>query len=556
MSKQYGMTWNQAYTLYFCHGLSAWNARSYEFAAVLFTTAAYPGGLKAASLIGLSASVATICYGSAIGRWIDTGASRLRTLLATILVNRITIIAACVFWFLIVSETGISSTSSHADPTNSKSSENSTSIFNGILKTSAFIILLGLGIIENLSRKANVISIERDWVPVLSPIGVTQKYTLTQVNATMARIDIGCKLIAPILVSWGFSIISSVKLCVALVALINTLSLGAEWLIANRLWNMCHALREPKPRGENDQETRDPEIDSRHQQSLGIFYIVNSYIVSQVSDFMESLRAYFSAKVWKPSLAMCITHASVLSVTSITVVFFLNSGYSLRLITIAEAVSAVFELSSTVVVPIAVKRLQSFEKSNTAEYQMVSQTESVEDHHDEEEHKRALADENVIRSVDPAITHVGFWGIASMVLILVPATPILLYLNYHLKYPIEKGSSSPTFYDYTFLSLVLLFCLCASRLGRGVFALATQQLAQSHVSPNQRSAFAGTEQAFVSTFGLGHNLGTLIWSEPSQFGWLALASFVTICISVGLYKSWMGKQKRNSDQVESFSWRR
>ena len=63
-----GMNRRQAYTLYFCHLLSAWNARCYEFAAVsilvlrdlvwtltrlkvLFIHAAYPGRLRAISFL-------------------------------------------------------------------------------------------------------------------------------------------------------------------------------------------------------------------------------------------------------------------------------------------------------------------------------------------------------------------------------------------------------------------------------------------------------------------------------------------------------------------------
>lgn len=37
------------YNLFLCHFLSTWNARSYEFASVLFTAAAFPEGLSAAS---------------------------------------------------------------------------------------------------------------------------------------------------------------------------------------------------------------------------------------------------------------------------------------------------------------------------------------------------------------------------------------------------------------------------------------------------------------------------------------------------------------------------
>jgi hypothetical protein len=63
---QVGLRWNMAaemftdrdvvtrkvaYTLYLCHLLSTWNARTYEFATVIFTAAAFPKDLTASSVL-------------------------------------------------------------------------------------------------------------------------------------------------------------------------------------------------------------------------------------------------------------------------------------------------------------------------------------------------------------------------------------------------------------------------------------------------------------------------------------------------------------------------
>jgi solute carrier family 40 (iron-regulated transporter), member 1 len=45
------VTAKMAYMLYLCHFLSTWNARVYEFGAVVFTAAAFPGGLMASSIL-------------------------------------------------------------------------------------------------------------------------------------------------------------------------------------------------------------------------------------------------------------------------------------------------------------------------------------------------------------------------------------------------------------------------------------------------------------------------------------------------------------------------
>src|SRR6266480_1163431 len=234
-----GMNRRQAYTLYLNHALSTWNARNYEFAALLFTASAYPEGLRAASLIGVSASLAAICFGSAIGRWIDHGASRLRTLLATIAINRCTIVAACLLWFFIVGS------QPSKDPAFDTETSESTAILHGTMKSVAFSLLLLLAIIESLSRKANVISIERDWVPILAPVTTSGGYTLTHVNAMMARVDMICKLISPIAVSWFLSVVS-IRVGVVVVAVTNGMSFAAELWSAGKLWNQCPQLSELK----------------------------------------------------------------------------------------------------------------------------------------------------------------------------------------------------------------------------------------------------------------------------------------------------------------------
>jgi iron-regulated transporter 1 len=121
----------------------------------------------------------------------------------------------------------------------------------------------------------------------------------------------------------------------------------------------------------------------------------------------------------------------------------------------------------------------------------------------------------------------------------IPTLPIILYLTSLLPYPIVPGPKNTTFHTHTFTSILLLLCLAASRLGRGIFSLTTQQLSQSQVVSSQRSSFGGTEQIFVSIFGLSHNIGSAIFNEPQEFGWLALGSIITICASVLIFVWWI-----------------
>ena len=387
-----GLNRRKAGILYLNHALSAWNARSYGFAAVLFTAAAYPKGLRAASLIGISTSVTAICFGSAIGRWIDNGPSRLRTLLTTIAINRCSIISACVLWYLIVG--------GRPKP-DAAGSVDATSLLQGNMKTVAFGMLLLLGVTESLSRNANVITIERDWVPVLAPVVTPTGYNLAHVNAVMARIDMISKLIAPIVISAALSIIP-IREGVMAMALVNSISLVGEFWSALQLWAICPELAEKRI-----QDHSDLPIDHDHNNC-------GAKKESFIAAYIDSLKLYFGSSAWRPSLAMTVTHASILSISSVTVVFLLHSGYSLRLVTVGEALSAVFELSSTFLVPLRVQKVsRRLAAMGDYEFSAVPQDEDGED--SKELCDVALDDQYV----DMAISQVGRSGILTMAFTLV-----------------------------------------------------------------------------------------------------------------------------------------
>jgi iron-regulated transporter 1 len=140
-------------------------------------------------------------------------------MVTTITVNRSAIIIACLCWFLIVGN----------------SAQNS--FLDGGAKTLVFLVILLFGVVESLSRKTNVLSIERDWVPVLSPqvlAETSSQYDLAHVNAMMSRIDICCKLVAPIAVS-GFSSVVSPRTSVATTALVNLISFPLEFWTAQKV---------------------------------------------------------------------------------------------------------------------------------------------------------------------------------------------------------------------------------------------------------------------------------------------------------------------------------
>lgn len=66
-----GIPTSISYRLFISHFLSTWNSRLFEFGAVLFIAAIFPGTLLWASLYALARGLAAICLAPVVGRYVD-----------------------------------------------------------------------------------------------------------------------------------------------------------------------------------------------------------------------------------------------------------------------------------------------------------------------------------------------------------------------------------------------------------------------------------------------------------------------------------------------------
>jgi iron-regulated transporter 1 len=371
-------------------------------------------------------------------------------------VNRCAILFSCLGWFLIVG--GPKTKLRIRDVNTNKTSNETDAALHGVAKTIVFIVVLALGISENLARKANMISIERDWVPALAPETGPIRFTLTQVNATMAMIDMISKLIAPIAISGLISVVSSVRFGVAAIAATNVVSLGPEIWSARSLWDQCDALRQPKLPSlvEFDSERELQRSFSRPPRATLLQAWLDS-ISNWRNNYIPSLKLFFSTEVWIPSMAMSMLHSSMLSVTGIVIVFLLNSGYSLKVVTIAEAASSAFEIGSAFLAPVAVRRLcpttpagshRLMDVPQRGEEEVLSDTDSDIDADD------LIRKDDMRLDVNAGVIRLGLWGVFEMFLTLVssPVLPLIPPLSIQLIVP-EGPYPAPPLLSYTYARL-------------------------------------------------------------------------------------------------------
>ena len=224
-----------------------------------------------------------------------------------------------------------------------------TPTLSGLAKHLVFVAVLLIGVLEELSGSANMISMERDWVPTIASQTDHARsdgpaYTLTHLNAVMRRIDLICKLFSPILISLIISFTRSVRVGVVVVGGMSLTSWSLEWWCALRVWRGSPQLRRPKisamladsPDGIQSQQST-PSSGSRLSTWLQGYFL--------------NMKRYFDTEVWMPSMALAMLHLSMLSYSAPFITHLLNAGFSLPLISAARAASGVIEISSTFVMP-------------------------------------------------------------------------------------------------------------------------------------------------------------------------------------------------------------
>lgn len=278
-----------------------------------------------------------------------------------------------------------------------------------ILKEALFALILLLGILENLSASGNMLSMERDWVVAASsPDG--RPYDLTHLNSAMRRIDLICKLIAPILISVIVSA-TNVKTGVLVVGGMSATSWAVELWCARRVWNLNPRLREPKAVSEQSTSESQalPPLEDRRSTCW-------SKVFQGFRKYTEDFKNYFSSMVWIPSLSLSFLHISALTYSATFITYLLAVGFSLDLITIARAAGSIVEISSTIVTPFGVQILSKAQNQGRFRGQ---------DRRESEESTTALlegAPEEECKT-ETGLERLGLWGISFQLINLVMIVP-------------------------------------------------------------------------------------------------------------------------------------
>ncbi|XP_044474250.1 solute carrier family 40 member 2-like isoform X2 [Mangifera indica] len=335
--------------LYVAYFLARWGARMWEFSVALYMISIWPDSLLFAAIYGAIESASTALFGSIIGQWVErlTYKKALRIWLVSqnlsFIIAGVSVIALLVFSTLKSTNFG------------------------------AFILLLLLtdisGAVGALSTLAGTILIEREWVVVISESHAPE--VLTKINSIIRRIDLICKLIAPVISGFIISFVSLKASAMAL-AIWTCTTVWLEFWLFMSVYNGIPALSE---RSQTKMTTTslltDPEESSSTSQETENLLshggdnraITERSLRRKIADwlsnapFIGAWRAYMQQTVVLPGVALALLYFTVLSFGTLMIAALEWEGIQAYVISIARGISATIGISATVVYPILQSRI-------------------------------------------------------------------------------------------------------------------------------------------------------------------------------------------------------
>ncbi|GMP86050.1 hypothetical protein CsSME_00038989 [Camellia sinensis var. sinensis] len=335
--------------LYVGHFLARWGARMWEFSVGLYMINLSPNSLLLAALYGVVESASTVLFGPLVGQWVDR-LSYVKVLQLWLLTQNLS--------FLIAGGTVVALLV-HPD----------LQFSNSIAFVSLVIITNISGAIGVLSTLAGTILIEREWVVVISEGHPAE--ILTSMNSVIRRIDLICKLFAPVLTGFIISFVSLTASAFAL-SLWNTVSVFLQYWMLMSVYNGFPSLREgslkrvsrsspvpeesPSTSGAKSTVLSDDENDSELSKNSWIGKLIERFSKIQ---YVVSWRVYLQQDVVLPGVALALLYFTVLSFGTLMTATLEWEGIPAYVIGIARGVSATVGIAATFLYPILQSRIST-----------------------------------------------------------------------------------------------------------------------------------------------------------------------------------------------------
>ncbi|XP_073149510.1 solute carrier family 40 member 1-like isoform X2 [Henckelia pumila] len=312
--------------LYVGHFLARWGARMWEFSVGLYMINVWPDSLLLAAVYGVVEAASTAIFGPFIGQWVDK--------LSYIQVLRLWLFSQNLSFM--VAGGGVLAILVYTDLM--------TSNFTAFV---SLVILINIsGAVGVLSTLAGTILVEREWVVVISegqPPDV-----LTKMNSIIRRIDLICKLFAPVVSGFIISFVSLTASALTM-ALWNVFSVFLQYWLLISVYKGIPALKEISERRISRSLVREvDEVDFEQPESSRRGTIIDKF---SNTPYISAWKVYIQQEVALPGLALALLYFTVLSFGSLMTATLEWEGIPTYIIGIARGISATVGIAATFLYP-------------------------------------------------------------------------------------------------------------------------------------------------------------------------------------------------------------
>ncbi|GAV80840.1 FPN1 domain-containing protein, partial [Cephalotus follicularis] len=461
--------------LYSAHFLARWGARMWEFSVGLYMIEIWPNSLLLAAVYGLVESGSTALFGSIVGHWVDKLTYAKVLIIWLITQNLSFAIAGGAVMALLVFST---------------------------LKTTNLTAFISLVILTNISGAVGVLStlagtilFEREWVVVISEGHPPE--VLTKMNSVTRRIDLTCKLLAPVVTGLIISFVS-LELSAATLALWSTITVWVEYWLFISVYEGILALSESSKRKiarlaatcDMEESTSMPgeRKDLLSHDRGGSALAEHGWRKKMLEWFTKipivvAWRVYLQQEDVLPGVALAMLYFTVLSFGTLMIATLEWEGIQAYIIGIARGISAIVGISATLVYPFLQSRIETL--------------------------------------------RTGLWSIWSQWTFLLLCVGSIWAQNSVLS------------------AYLLMGGVATSRLGLWMFDLSVIQQMQDHVPESDRCVVGGVQNSLQSTMDMmGYAMGIII-SNPQDFWKLTLVSFLVVTLAALLYTYHMFRVRKH-----------
>ncbi|XP_024530978.1 solute carrier family 40 member 1 isoform X1 [Selaginella moellendorffii] len=311
--------------IYAAHFLARWGAGMWDFYVSLFMISIWPKSLVLTAVYGLGEALSIAVLGVYVGEWIDK-TFPLTVIQVSVGLRNGSVLVASLLMILL--------------------------LLRPIKALPVFFATVGVidifGAVGSLAGLGCNILLERDWVVSISR---RRPDLLVEMNTTMRRIDLACKLLAPVFVGILMSSVSLLA-CIVLIAAWNLLSLGVEyWLLVSAISAIPELIESVSAVNQEDTENLtagEKPSDHRVEQST-----------EEKFSLVQGWWIYFKQEPVLAGVALALIYFTVLSFGSLMTAALQWKKVPAYVIGLARGVSACVGVAATCCYPVMHANLQT-----------------------------------------------------------------------------------------------------------------------------------------------------------------------------------------------------